>query len=61
MTYGRGEDSGAPNYDKEVSHNHIPLLTNGHEVSQSAYGMLLLCFFKKKIKIKSKFKTEMIF
>ncbi|RQO85408.1 hypothetical protein POPTR_001G266400v4 [Populus trichocarpa] len=33
MTYGRGEDSGAPNYDKEVSHNHIPLLTNGHEVS----------------------------
>jgi cellulose synthase A len=47
MTYGRGEDSGAPNYDKEVSHNHIPLLTNGHEVSQSAYGMLLLFFFKK--------------
>nr|AIS86011.1 cellulose synthase 3 [Populus tomentosa] len=33
MTYGRGEDSGASNYDKEVSHNHIPLLTNGHEVS----------------------------
>lgn len=32
-TYGRGEDVGAPNYDKEVSHNHIPLLTNGHEVS----------------------------
>ncbi|KAJ6310116.1 hypothetical protein OIU76_014949 [Salix suchowensis] len=33
MTYGRGEDLGAPNYDKEVSHNRIPLLTNGHEVS----------------------------
>ncbi|KAK6933802.1 Cellulose synthase [Dillenia turbinata] len=33
MTYGRGEDLGAPNFDKEVSHNHIPLLTNGHEVS----------------------------
>ncbi|PQP98829.1 Cellulose synthase [Prunus yedoensis var. nudiflora] len=33
MTYGRGEDIGAPNYDKEVSHNHIPLLTNGQEVS----------------------------
>ncbi|OMO69773.1 Cellulose synthase [Corchorus capsularis] len=32
-TYGRGEDVGAPNYDKEVSHNHIPLLTNGQEVS----------------------------
>ncbi|KAJ6716199.1 X-BOX TRANSCRIPTION FACTOR-RELATED [Salix koriyanagi] len=33
MMYGRGEDLGAPNYDKEVSHNRIPLLTNGHEVS----------------------------
>ncbi|KAJ6777549.1 X-BOX TRANSCRIPTION FACTOR-RELATED [Salix koriyanagi] len=33
MTYGRGEDVGATSYDKEVSHNHIPLLTNGHEVS----------------------------
>lgn len=32
MTYGRGEDIGAPTYDKEVSHNHIPLLTNGQEV-----------------------------
>ena len=30
MTYGRGEDT---NYDKEVSHNHIPLLTNGMDVS----------------------------
>ncbi|KAK9123518.1 hypothetical protein Sjap_013120 [Stephania japonica] len=29
MAYGRGEDATAPNYDKEVSHNHIPLLTNG--------------------------------
>jgi len=54
MTYGRGEDAGAPNYDKEVSHNHIPLLTNGHEVSQSAYGMLLLFLFKKT---KNKIKT----
>lgn len=34
MTYGRGEDIGAPNYDKEVSHTHIPLLTNGQEVRQ---------------------------
>ncbi|KAM0048158.1 putative cellulose synthase (UDP-forming) chromatin regulator PHD family [Helianthus anomalus] len=33
MTYGRGDDNSAPNYDKEVSHNHIPLLTGGHEVS----------------------------
>ncbi|OIT20824.1 PREDICTED: cellulose synthase A catalytic subunit 3 [UDP-forming] [Nicotiana attenuata] len=32
-TYGRGEDTGAPKYDKEVSHNHIPLLTNGTDVS----------------------------
>ncbi|KAB5520497.1 hypothetical protein DKX38_024816 [Salix brachista] len=33
MTYGRGEDVGATSYDKEVSHNHIPLLTNRQEVS----------------------------
>ncbi|TQE04957.1 hypothetical protein C1H46_009428 [Malus baccata] len=33
MTYGRGEDVSAPNYDKEVSHNHIPLLASGQEVS----------------------------
>uniref|UniRef100_A0A164VEU1 Cellulose synthase n=1 Tax=Daucus carota subsp. sativus TaxID=79200 RepID=A0A164VEU1_DAUCS len=32
-TYGRGEDGRAPIYDKEISHNHIPLLTNGTEVS----------------------------
>lgn len=32
-TYGRGEDVRAPTYDKEVSHNQIPLLTNGTEVS----------------------------
>lgn len=31
-TYGQGEDVRAPIYDKEVSHNHIPLLTNGTEV-----------------------------
>lgn len=31
-TYGRGEDIEAPNYDKEVSHNHTRLLTNGREV-----------------------------
>lgn len=30
MTYGRGEDT---NYDKEVSHNHIRLLTSGMDVS----------------------------
>lgn len=32
MTYGRGEEVGAPKYDKEVSHNHVPLLTNGTDV-----------------------------
>lgn len=32
MTYGRGDETNVPNYDKEVSHNHIPLLTSGHEV-----------------------------
>ncbi|XP_071936347.1 cellulose synthase A catalytic subunit 3 [UDP-forming] isoform X2 [Coffea arabica] len=33
MTYGRGEDVGLPKYDKEVSNNNIPLLTNGTDVS----------------------------
>ncbi|RZB77360.1 Cellulose synthase A catalytic subunit 3 isoform D [Glycine soja] len=33
LTYPRGEEVGAPNYDKDVSHNHIPLLTSGQEVS----------------------------
>ncbi|XP_047315745.1 cellulose synthase A catalytic subunit 3 [UDP-forming]-like isoform X2 [Impatiens glandulifera] len=32
-SYGRGRAVASPNYDKEVSHNHIPLLINGHEVS----------------------------
>jgi len=34
MAYGRGEEVDAPNYDKEVSHNHIPRLTGGQEVVQ---------------------------
>ncbi|WCJ18426.1 Cellulose synthase family protein [Euphorbia peplus] len=33
MTYGRAQDVVVPTYDKEVSHNHIPLLTDGNEVS----------------------------
>jgi cellulose synthase A len=33
MAYGRGEEVDAPNYDKEVSHNHIPRLTGAQEVS----------------------------
>lgn len=36
LTYPRGEEVGAPNYDKDVSHNHIPLLTSGQEVIQLA-------------------------
>lgn len=32
MTYGRGEEVGVPKYDKEVSQNHVPLLTNGTDV-----------------------------
>lgn len=32
MSYGRGEDVAPPNYDKEVSLNHIPLLTHGPSV-----------------------------
>lgn len=32
MNYGRGEGT-LPKYDKEVYHNHIPLLTNGMDVS----------------------------
>lgn len=34
MAYGRGEEVDAPNYDKEVSHNHIPRLTSAQEVIQ---------------------------
>ncbi|KAL2511642.1 Cellulose synthase A catalytic subunit 3 [UDP-forming] [Abeliophyllum distichum] len=33
MNYGRGEEIGAPKYDKEVSHTPIPLLTHGMDVS----------------------------
>lgn len=36
VSYGQAEEVGAPNYDKEVSHNHIPLLTSGQEVKQLA-------------------------
>lgn len=32
VSYGRGEDIGAPEYDKEIPHNHIPLLTNETDV-----------------------------
>lgn len=34
MAYGRAEEVGAPNYDKEVPHNHIPMLSGGQEVVQ---------------------------
>lgn len=33
MSYGKGEDVAPPDYDKAVSLNHIPLLTNGRSVS----------------------------
>ncbi|XP_023756500.1 cellulose synthase A catalytic subunit 3 [UDP-forming] [Lactuca sativa] len=33
MTYGRGEDTNAPAYDKEIPRNHIPSLTSAQEVS----------------------------
>jgi cellulose synthase A len=49
MTFGRGEDLGAPNYDKEVSHNHIPLITNGHEVKSIRFWNAVILFFKKTI------------
>ena len=45
MTYGRGEDVRGPNYDKEVSHNHIPLLTNGQEVGQHCLSLSGMCSF----------------
>jgi cellulose synthase A len=44
MTFGRGEDLGAPNYDKEVSHNHIPLITNGHEVKSIRFWNAVILF-----------------
>jgi len=40
MAYGRGEEVGAPNYDKEVSHNHIPMLSGGQEVVQLGSSMM---------------------
>lgn len=33
MSYGQAQDLPPPNYDKEVSLNHIPLLTNGQVIS----------------------------
>ncbi|KAE9620913.1 putative cellulose synthase (UDP-forming) chromatin regulator PHD family [Lupinus albus] len=33
MTQHRAEEVGAPNYGKEVSHNHVPHLTSGQELS----------------------------
>jgi len=41
MAYGRAEDVGAPNYDKEVSHNHIPMLSGGQEVVQLGSSVIL--------------------
>lgn len=41
LTLGRTEEGGAPNYDKEVSHNHIPRLTSGQEVIQLASYMII--------------------
>ena len=40
MAYGRTEEAGAPNYDKEVSHNHIPRLTSGQEVIQPTSSVI---------------------
>jgi len=34
LTLGRSGELGAPNYDKEVSHNHIPRPISGQEVIQ---------------------------
>ncbi|KAI4384667.1 hypothetical protein MLD38_002789 [Melastoma candidum] len=33
MRYGQSEDTPAPSYDKEISHNRIPRLTSAQEVS----------------------------
>jgi cellulose synthase A len=45
MAYGRGEEVDAPNYDKEVSHNHIPRLTGAQEVVQLVSSLIF--FFHK--------------
>ena len=42
MAYGRAEEAIAPNYDKEVSHNHIPLLSGGQEVVQLGFSDVFL-------------------
>lgn len=41
MAYGQAQDLPPPNYDKEVSFNHIPLLTNGQEVVQYVVSIIL--------------------
>jgi len=46
LTYARGEEVGAPHYDKEVSHNHIPLLTSGQEVIQLAFDIVVFSTFQ---------------
>lgn len=51
MAYGRGEDTVAPNYDKEVSHNHIPLLTNGREVCRKA-STAVSCIYRRDLLLK---------
>lgn len=32
LTRGKGEEMGQPEYDKEVSHNHLPRLTSRQDV-----------------------------
>jgi len=45
LTYARGGKVGAPNCDKEVSHNHIPLLTSGQEVFHLALDIVVFSTF----------------
>lgn len=44
MTYGRGEDTNAPAYDKEIPRNHIPSLTSAQEVGCFIYLCSILSF-----------------
>ena len=39
LTRGKSEEMGQPEYDKEVSHNHLPRLTSRQDVSRSSLSV----------------------
>ena len=45
LTRGKSEEMGQPEYDKEVSHNHLPRLTSRQDVSLSSLSVLYIGVF----------------